>query len=205
MPHFHRFIVSLSLLLFSELAVLPMRLEAREHRPSSKEVDAAAVRSIQTYQPPPADSLQVYCEPIRLEVVRLSRQSFIPRLFSGPRRAWLVRKHRDCKHRIMDQEYTYLKHVDIQQAPQLPSLKTQPEAPADTTLPTEEKTPAGSVGPAPDNTQSEPAKTNTDRPEPTKFEFKIPIPQKTKPAPTKDTEIPSTPAKPSEPSHAESR
>lgn len=217
MSRFYRFVFSLSVILFAGLAVLPLGMQAREHRPSQKEVDEAAVRSLQTYQPPPADSLQTYCEPIRQEIVRLQHQSFIPRLFSQPRRTWLINKHRDCKHRIMDQEYTYLKHVDIQQAPKLPALNTEPDASA------AEKTPASSTGSSPavgPNLENvSPEKAELENPnsgneqletsEPVRFEFKIPVTKKVKPSST-ETEAPSvtapskTPANSNEPSHVQS-
>jgi hypothetical protein len=100
----------------------PENAAAESFRQRRKRAEAV-VQGVQTFQPPSADSLTLYCEPIRQEAIRLAQKPRLVRWAYEPRRLWLIRRHIDCNSRLMDQEYTYLKHVDIQQAPHLPALK----------------------------------------------------------------------------------
>lgn len=81
---------------------------------------------VQTFQPPPDNAIKLYCEPYRVKAVKLNQKPRLLKIFYAPRISWLVHKNRECKNKIMDQEYTYLKHVDIEQSPRLPKLKTDP-------------------------------------------------------------------------------
>jgi hypothetical protein len=83
-----------------------------------------AVEKVRTYQPPPENAIALYCEPYRQEAVELSHKPRLLKIFYAPRRGWAIRKHRECKDSLMQQEHTYLKHVDIERAPSLPKLKT---------------------------------------------------------------------------------
>ena len=81
-----------------------------------------AVQKVQTYQPPPPEAVTRYCEPYRAEVVAINHKSFLIRPFYIPRRTWLIHEHQKCRHELMSQEYTYLKHADIEQSPSLPKI-----------------------------------------------------------------------------------
>jgi hypothetical protein len=89
-----------------------------------KNQDAQTVQQLQTYQPPPVNSLQVRCDPIKQEIVLMNHKPLLLKPFFIPRKQWLITRHEQCVHRVIDQEYIYLKHVDIQQAPQLPKMTT---------------------------------------------------------------------------------
>jgi len=89
---------------------------------SKKKAEQEAVEKVRTYQPPPAEALTTNCEPYRAEAVTLYKKPFFIRPFYEPRRLWLVHKHQQCRHELMSQEYTYLKHADIEQPPSLPKL-----------------------------------------------------------------------------------
>lgn len=89
----------------------------------AKEKEAAA-EQVRTFQPPPEDAVKRYCEPIRLEAVEISKKPRLIRPLFAPRKAQVIRKHQKCVTNLMRQEYQYLKHVDIQQSPSLPKLKT---------------------------------------------------------------------------------
>jgi hypothetical protein len=86
--------------------------------------DVTLAKQIQTYQPPPDNALQLYCEPIRNEIVALSHKPKFLSLAYKPRMVWLMHEHEKCKTSLMEQERQYLKHVDIQQSPELPKIKT---------------------------------------------------------------------------------
>ncbi len=79
---------------------------------------------IQTYQPPAVNALEMYCEPLRQRAAELDKTPKALKLFVQPRRAFLIREHEKCKAEFMQQEHDYLKHVDVQQSPSLPKLKT---------------------------------------------------------------------------------
>ena len=88
-----------------------------------KPVEDPAVEQVRTFQPPPENAVTVYCEPYRKEAAELSKKNRLVRFFYGPRRMWLISQHRKCKDELMEQERTYLKHVDIERPPSLPKLK----------------------------------------------------------------------------------
>lgn len=87
-----------------------------------KEAEEAA-KAVQTFQPPSADALEMYCEPIRKEALAISNLPRMQRMIMRPRKSWLIHQHEKCKKDYMTQEYEYLKHADIQRAPSLPKLK----------------------------------------------------------------------------------
>ena len=85
--------------------------------------------SIENYEPPSETAEQDQCEPIREKVVSLNKHTpKYLRIFIVPRREYLTNKHRQCKAKLMDQEFQYLKHVDIKN-PSLESLPKEEEAP----------------------------------------------------------------------------
>lgn len=88
----------------------------------------AAEDPVRTYQPPAINGLQLYCEPFRQEAALLAHKPRLLRIFYQPRRSWLIGQHTKCKANLMQQEKDYLEHVDVQQAPSLPKLKS--DAPA---------------------------------------------------------------------------
>lgn len=100
--------------------------------PFKKKPDPAeeAAKKVQTYEPPPTDAIATHCEPIRQKIVKINRSGWFGRTIQAPRRSVLLYKHNQCKDEFMTQEFEYLKHVDIQQPPSLPKLKTdaQPAA-----------------------------------------------------------------------------
>ncbi|HEY9687194.1 MAG TPA: hypothetical protein V6C52_09485 [Coleofasciculaceae cyanobacterium] len=120
-----RFQVVLAVLL-TVSCVLFSAMPQAEAWPFGKKAKAAkeAVKQVQTYQPPPADAQMTQCEPIRRKIVKINKGSKIGRTLMAPRTAFLTAKHTKCKQRLMDQEFEYLKHVDIEQSPSLPKLKT---------------------------------------------------------------------------------
>lgn len=93
-----------------------------------KEKANQAVEQVRTYQPPPENAVGQYCEPYRLEAAELSKKPLWLKPFYAPARGIAMHKHRECKKALMEQERVYLKHVDIEQSPSLPKLKT--DAPA---------------------------------------------------------------------------
>jgi hypothetical protein len=111
-----------------------------------KEKENQAVEQVRTYQPPPETAVSDYCEPYRREAAELAQKPFFMKPFYAPKRGIAMHKHRECKKALMEQERTYLKHVDIEQSPSLPKLKTDgPTTPAASPAPT---TPTDAVGPA---------------------------------------------------------
>jgi hypothetical protein len=120
-----RFQVALAVLLAVSCLLLTAMPQA-EAWPFGKKAKEAkeAVQKVQTYQPPPADAQMTQCEPIRRKIVKINKGSKITRTLMSPRTAFLVSKHTKCKQRLMDQEFEYLKHVDIEQSPSLPRFKT---------------------------------------------------------------------------------
>jgi hypothetical protein len=94
-------------------AILPKR--------QSKEPDAS--EKVRTYQPPPADSMRDYCEPYRKQASDLTYVSWWKKPFVIPQRNWAIHQHQKCTGNLMQQEWEYLRHADIQQPPSLPKLK----------------------------------------------------------------------------------
>lgn len=87
-----------------------------------KKQEQEAVEKVQTYQPPPPEALTEQCEPIRAKVVAINQKFILVRPFYIPKRTWLIHEHQKCRHEFMSQEYTYLKHADIEKAPSLPKI-----------------------------------------------------------------------------------
>lgn len=84
---------------------------------------------IENYEPPDENAFELQCEPIRRKILDLNEK--VPKyahIFIVPQREILMARHRDCKQRIMDQEFQYLKHVDIRN-PSLPPLDVDEENP----------------------------------------------------------------------------
>jgi hypothetical protein len=100
--------------------------QAKPLTPKQKQ-EKEAVEKVQTFQPPPPDAMTRECEPYRAEVSALYRKPFIVRPFYAPKRAWMAHKHQKCRQSLMNQEYTYLKHADIEQAPSLPKMNAAPK------------------------------------------------------------------------------
>jgi hypothetical protein len=137
------FPASVSLILLTGLTLWPSEGASAEGFRQRRKREEAAVQGVQTFQPPPADSLALYCEPIRQEAVQLAQKPVFVRWAYEPRRLWLIRRHTDCTSRLMEQEYTYLKHVDIQQAPHLPTLKLDEASPDASDKGASDKEPTG--------------------------------------------------------------
>ncbi|MEB3286291.1 MAG: hypothetical protein VKJ04_02190 [Vampirovibrionales bacterium] len=93
---------------------------------------------IENFEPPSEDAFITQCDPIRQQVVNLNDKTpKYLRIFIVPRREYLQHKHRRCKARVMNQEFQYLKHVDIKNPtlPKIPSeseLQAAPEKPSTT-------------------------------------------------------------------------
>lgn len=94
-----------------------------------EEKGPSPAQQLETFQPPPADAIERYCEPIRREVVLLNGKPAAQRLMLQPKILRLIRKHEQCKAEFMQQEMEYLRHVDIQQPPSLPKLEPASETP----------------------------------------------------------------------------
>jgi hypothetical protein len=111
--------------------ILSCGIEAAQAKPISqkKKLEREAVEKVQTFQPPPPDAMTRDCEPYRAEVSALYHKPFFLRPFYIPKRGWLAHKYQNCRQGLMNQEYTYLKHADIEQAPSLPKLTPKPGAP----------------------------------------------------------------------------
>lgn len=105
----------------------PLSANAGLFQKKTSEKDAAA-QQVQTYQPPPINGLALYCDPIRKKAAEISRKPALLRVLYIPRKNWLIAEHSKCKVRVMAQEGEYLKHVNIQQPPSLPVLKTEPSS-----------------------------------------------------------------------------
>jgi hypothetical protein len=110
-------LISLALLLLMS----GLSAEARWMSKKEKEKDAA-VKGVQTYQPPVANAMQVYCEPFRRDAALISRKPRLIRPLYAPRKAWLIREHEKCKANLMTQETEYLRHADIAIPPSLPKM-----------------------------------------------------------------------------------
>ena len=78
---------------------------------------------IEIYQPPPADTIIRECDPIKAEIQNIYKKNAFVRTFLIPRREYLLGKHKKCKRRFADQEYDYLKHIEIAN----PALDPLPE------------------------------------------------------------------------------
>lgn len=113
-------ILLISLLLLQTLA-LPS--EAAWLRPKSKEPDAS--EKVRTYQPPPANAMEEYCEPFRKRAYDLSIVPSWQKPFVVPQRTWAISRHRKCVDNLMQQEWEYLRHADIQKGPSLPKLRVE--------------------------------------------------------------------------------
>lgn len=107
-------------------AILPKR--------KSKEPDASD--KVRTYQPPPADAMKDYCEPYRKRASDLTILPWWQKPFVIPQRNWAIHQHQKCTDNLMQQEWEYLRHADIQQAPSLPKLRVD-ETAAPAKAPTE--------------------------------------------------------------------
>lgn len=115
--------------------------DAQWFRSKKKKAEQEAVERVQTYQPPPVEAMEMYCEPYRKEAADLYQRAGMFRFAVQPKRSWLIRKHEKCKGRLMDQGYEYLRHVDIQKSPSLPKIENMPpsvNAPPPTSSGTEE-------------------------------------------------------------------
>ncbi len=127
-------IFALFLLLWLGLPVA----EAKWFRKEKAAPDAA--EQLETFQPPPPDAIERYCEPIRKEVVLLNSRSRVERILLHPRIVMLKREHEKCKADLMKQQLEYLRHVDIRQPPSLPKMSPEPSPAAQTPgVPTEPK------------------------------------------------------------------
>lgn len=104
--------------------------EAALLKHKAKEPDAA--EKVRTYQPPPPNAMEDYCEPYRKRVYDLSQVPFWQKPFVIPQRNWAISRHQKCTDNLMQQEWEYLRHADIQKGPSLPKLRVD-----------ESKTPAG--------------------------------------------------------------
>jgi hypothetical protein len=128
MPVFHQFLnpqrIALSLLLLTVSLSMFITTdgEAKLFDSKRKAKERETVEKLQTYQPPAATSLSTQCDPYRQEVILLKHKPLLFRPLFTPRRLYLMDKHKKCIDRLMDQEYLYLKHVEIQQAPSLPPM-----------------------------------------------------------------------------------
>ena len=87
-----------------------------------KKAEQEAVEKVRTYQPPPPEAITRYCEPYRAEAAQIYEKGILARFFYGPRRMWLMHEYQKCRSELMNQEYVYLKHADIEQSPSLPKL-----------------------------------------------------------------------------------
>lgn len=96
--------------------------DAKWFGPKKPTPEQEAVQKVQTFQPPPPEAVTRYCEPYRAEVVTLNHKPLLARPFYIPRRTWLIHEYQKCRHELMNQEATYLKHADIEQAPSLPKI-----------------------------------------------------------------------------------
>jgi hypothetical protein len=119
-----RFAISgaMALLLLGAMA-LPAA-QAKWFGGQKKEKANQAVEQVRTYQPPPETAVGDYCEPYRYQAAELAQKPWFLKPFYAPKRGIAMHKHRECKKALMEQERVYLKHVDIEQPPSLPKLKT---------------------------------------------------------------------------------
>ena len=68
---------------------------------------------IEVFQPPPADTLERECGAIKRDIQDIYRKNVVTRHLLIPKREYLLAKHERCKKRFADQEYKYLKHIEI--------------------------------------------------------------------------------------------
>jgi len=85
---------------------------------------------IENYEPPAPDAMDMQCDPIRRKIVDLNEK--VPKyahIFIVPQREILMARHRSCRERLMNQEFQYLKHVDIRNPSLAPLDMDDEEAP----------------------------------------------------------------------------
>lgn len=80
---------------------------------------------VETHLPPPANALETDCEPIRKKINAIYKKPFGIRQLYLPRREYLIAKHRRCRADLAEQEYDYLKHIDVSQPPSLRPLEDE--------------------------------------------------------------------------------
>ncbi len=80
-----------------------------------------------TYEAPPQGAMDEHCGPLREKLVELHSKPGYVQPFLMPRIAQLMRKYNHCKEAFMEQEFKYLKHVDVKPAsePAVNSSTTQ--------------------------------------------------------------------------------
>jgi hypothetical protein len=115
--------IVISLLMLQAL-VLPSEAAWLKQKP--KEPDAS--EKVRTYQPPPANAMEEYCEPYRKRAYDLSNVHFWQKPFVIPQRTWAISRHRKCTDNLMQQEWEYLRHADIQKGPSLPKLRVEEQS-----------------------------------------------------------------------------
>lgn len=92
---------------------------------------------IEVFQPPPADTLERECGPIKQDIQDIYRKNAVMRHLLIPKREYLLAKHERCKKNFADQEYKYLKHIEIAN----PKLDDLPEETEETTNTSNESKP----------------------------------------------------------------
>lgn len=113
--HHKLFILALSTLYISVFAMTPASAKLKFWEKDDEP-------EIEVFQPPPVDTLERECGAIKLEIQTIYRKNFLMRHLLIPRREYLLAKHEQCKKNFADQEFKYLKHIEIAN-PKLPELE----------------------------------------------------------------------------------
>jgi hypothetical protein len=116
-------LTALVLLLFLTVFGAFMPANAKWMSKKAKQQEQEVVQKVQTFQPPPENAMQMYCEPYRKEAADLGAKNAVVRTLYKPRQLWLMNQYHKCTDDLMTQEHQYLKHVDIELAPSLPKMK----------------------------------------------------------------------------------
>jgi hypothetical protein len=109
------------LLALSSLCQKPDTGYALPFHSKQKAADKAAAQ-LQTFQPPAVDSIRTRCEPYRLTVVQNNNRFLLAKPFFTPQSLYLMAKYNKCINSVMDQEYLYLKHAEIENPTKMPKM-----------------------------------------------------------------------------------
>jgi len=156
-----------TLLALCSLCQTPEAAFALPFHSKKKAADNAAAK-LQTYQPPPVDSIRTRCEPYRLTVVQNNNRFLLAKPFYTPQSLYSMTKYKKCIDDVMDQEYLYLKHAEIESPTKLPkmAMPLDPDSnnssadPSTTPQPPIAPLTSGQSSTSPTNTMMEPYKPN---------------------------------------------
>ncbi len=91
--------------------------------------DLLASKTEEDFKPPAADEMELKCDPIRQKIVKLNQKNKVIHPFYRPRIGLLKNKYNRCTQKFRDQEYKYLKHVQVTPASEK-KIETSDDKPA---------------------------------------------------------------------------